>query len=358
VIIGFLNTAPASLVGGYERFMQAFREYANSEGHTVHTLQANPHIARVLYRTKQPASPTNAPQRLPSNVDVLYTKNEPQDVLWGRRLSHRHGIPLIVGFHSDTGRPGGRLASVSRKVYGSRLYQHLLQSATALHFLRETHTSRIDLPPGVAIHVIPNGVDLKRFSPGQHSLHDPLRVLFVGRLDYQKGVDLLVEAIGLLNALSFKPLHFTLAGDGPLRDSVTEATRRFDNVDWVGHCEDVSSLYKSADLVVAPSRWEMFPLVPAEALASGAPLLISDIPSSEVFAPCTAVSLFNLTARDIADALLSFARTYGGNSARYETARLEAREFAEQSLDGREAYNKLMAAFAETLDSNSSRRSG
>jgi glycosyltransferase involved in cell wall biosynthesis len=102
-------------------------------------------------------------------------------------------------------------------------------------------------------------------------------VLYSGRLVYQKGPDLLVEAIPFV--LGFYPrAKFVFAGDGEMRSSVERRTQAL----GVAHAArfigfqsngSLSSLYKACDVVCVPSRNEPFGIVLLEAWSAGKPVV-------------------------------------------------------------------------------------
>lgn len=102
---------------------------------------------------------------------------------------------------------------------------------------------------------------------------DKTHLLFVGRLDRQKGFDILVEAMRRANRSDIV-LH--VVGESVNNDSDFGALP--DNIimhGWVD-AHDLDSWYKSADALIVPSRWEAFGLVVAEAYRNGTPALVSD----------------------------------------------------------------------------------
>ncbi len=122
--------------------------------------------------------------------------------------------------------------------------------------------------------IIPNGVDLERFSPEGPQISwmreagKPV-VLFVGRLEKRKGLDVFLKAV---NGLDVKAV---VVGDGPLKPG-------FDRhqVTFVGEVspEELPLYYRSADIFVAPSiGGETFGIVLLEAMASGLPVIASNI---------------------------------------------------------------------------------
>lgn len=99
------------------------------------------------------------------------------------------------------------------------------------------------------------------------------RILFVGRFDRQKGVDVLLRAVAKLKDQVFA----CIVGDSVV-DNMPLASDA-DNVrlcGWLSSSE-LEAYYKSADVVVIPSRWEGFGLVAAEAMRAGLPVIASNV---------------------------------------------------------------------------------
>ena len=99
-------------------------------------------------------------------------------------------------------------------------------------------------------------------------------VLFAGRLEDYKGIDLFLQA-----ASAFPRTQFYIAGTGPEEAAVREAERQSDNLHLLGFLEanELWSKMASSELVIVPSRWaEAYGLVAIEAMACGTPVLVSD----------------------------------------------------------------------------------
>lgn len=139
------------------------------------------------------------------------------------------------------------------------------------------------------VRVVPNGADLpdeeaeepvaKRWR--ERYLSTPLKPLWViaGRLEEQKGHDLLFEALSSVLKLG---LDFTLvvAGEGSRRSWLEQQSlslRLAPRVQFVGQIEDVGGLLAAADAVLLPSRWEGLPLVLLEAMARARPIVASAV---------------------------------------------------------------------------------
>jgi glycogen synthase len=138
--------------------------------------------------------------------------------------------------------------------------------------------------------VIPNGIDPEDLQPQDHAELERLRaefaapddrlVLLIGRLVYEKGFQLALEAMP--EVIEAVPgTRFLVAGSGTHE---AELRRQADDLGlmqhgsflgWIG--DDVlHSLYRIADVCVVPSIYEPFGLVALEAMASGCPCIVAD----------------------------------------------------------------------------------
>ncbi|CAM5200285.1 D-inositol-3-phosphate glycosyltransferase [Castellaniella denitrificans] len=105
-----------------------------------------------------------------------------------------------------------------------------------------------------------------------------LKIGFFGRLDYQKGADLLPALAGALSADATLHVFGTeVRGRQPLQPHP-----RIQHHGWVAH-QALAAHIASMDVIIIPSRWEGFSLTALEALRAGAPIIVSDLTSlSEV----------------------------------------------------------------------------
>ncbi|MFQ5612763.1 MAG: glycosyltransferase family 4 protein [Anaerolineae bacterium] len=129
--------------------------------------------------------------------------------------------------------------------------------------------------------VIPNGVDLSRFyrPPGLgYNGHRPnLNILFVGRLEKRKGFPYLLRAFRRVRA---QLPQATLTVVGACDPSDIAPYRAEPGLTFVGYCpdEELPEYYRAADVFCAPSTgFESFGLVLLEAMATGLPVVASDI---------------------------------------------------------------------------------
>ena len=208
--------------------------------------------------------------------------------------ARRSDVPYIV-------RPHGALdpflyRQSSRSLLLKRLYERLfdfpnLDAAGAIHYTTEDERDRAaPLKLRAPIFVVPNGVDWERFRtlPPRGALRhkwgvgDAPLVLFLGRLHFKKGLDLLVPAFDALRR-AMPDARLVIAG--PENDDYGAKVRawvRERGLDGAVHFagmltgNDVVQAYVDADVFVLPSYTENFGLAVAEAMACACPVVISD----------------------------------------------------------------------------------
>ena len=163
--------------------------------------------------------------------------------------------------------------------YLRRLHETIAVSAPARDFLRQYF-------PEANPRIVPNGVDTDTFRPG----HTPIRhlrdgmvnVIFVGRLEKRKGLGDLVLGFRELQA-RVPRTRLIIVGDGPLRSRVEGqvAKHRLENVVMAGYVPRsvLPRYYASADIACFPATGgESFGVVLLEAMASGLPVVASEVP--------------------------------------------------------------------------------
>ncbi len=197
----------------------------------------------------------------------------------------RLGIPYIVSLR------GGDVPGF--QPYDLKNYHRL--TAPLIHFLwrgashvvansQGLRNLALSTSGGVPVSIIPNGVDARLFSPLEIRPDGPVRLLFVGRVVRQKGLDVLFDALAGLDA----SLAWTLAvvGDGPARVELAARANRLGLMEkirflgWQGR-EAMPGLYREADIFVFPSRDEGMPNAVLEAMASGLPVVATRISGNE-----------------------------------------------------------------------------
>jgi glycosyltransferase involved in cell wall biosynthesis len=137
---------------------------------------------------------------------------------------------------------------------------------------------------GPAYRILPNVIDVLDASRRAESLASPMlqgiegpRILALGRLCYQKGFDVLLDALAQVRITH--PWTLVIVGDGPEKEALMAKANSLGlgaAVRWMGKASNPFPYYHWADMVVVPSRFEGFPNVPLEAMACGRSVICSD----------------------------------------------------------------------------------
>lgn len=130
--------------------------------------------------------------------------------------------------------------------------------------------------------VIPNGVDIDRYKTAIRKRGSIKQILYVGRLSYEKGVDLLLNAF---RNVSDKQIELVIVGTGPEENKLKHLAQGVKNVDFKGRLEgkELINEFRKADLLVLPSRTEGHPLVLFEGWASKLPVLATNVGDNEEY---------------------------------------------------------------------------
>lgn len=139
--------------------------------------------------------------------------------------------------------------------------------------------------PRSLVTVVENGIDAARFCgeeevpAGTFPSSWTARIGAVGRLEEQKGYDVLIDAMALVRD-RVPGAGLLIAGEGSLRDDLeTRVQERglLGAVRFAGALESVAPLLRSLDVYVLASRWEGLPLTVLEAMAAGTPVVATAV---------------------------------------------------------------------------------
>jgi len=199
------------------------------------------------------------------------------------RLCHRLGIPIVATFHAPFDTRLSVWRGISSAVY--RLYSPALAECDAVIIFSQAQKeilSGLGVPPRV-IHVLPNGVDIDRYSPGPSQALETFgcRRLYsyVGRLDPEKNVDVLLSSF--LDAEPPPDHRLVVVGGGVERRKL-ERRFRDPRVRFLGVVTDERAridILRGSDAFFLPSSVEGLSLAMLEAMACGVTTVATDVGS-------------------------------------------------------------------------------
>ena len=155
-------------------------------------------------------------------------------------------------------------------------------SADVMTDLRANLGDRFHKPLDVIANPI-DGDEVRRLATPAARKTGRFRIVAVGRLNGQKGFDVLVRAMALATSRLKSDWEVLIVGDGPDRESLEELVqqeRLEERIQLLGWMDNPYNLMASADLFVHPARWEGFSITVGEALALGLPVIGTNSPGA------------------------------------------------------------------------------
>lgn len=132
------------------------------------------------------------------------------------------------------------------------------------------------------IEVIYNGIDIQKFSAARiFRSEPPFTILSIGSLRDKKNYTTAIKAFAILRSRISLDVRFRIAGEGILKSTLEQQVKELgleSDIEFLGNVEDVAQLLHSSDIFFMPSSSEAFGIAAVEAMASGLPVVVSDIP--------------------------------------------------------------------------------
>ncbi len=243
-----------------------------------------------------PYSPRIAARARRLGIDVVHAHHPFLLGPVARRRSRRLGVPAVFTYHT-------RYEKYAHYVPLSR---SLVETAAVRLSTRFANRCDAVLAPSALIRdelqargvrapitVVPTGVDLERFQPGDRTAArralglagDGLLILYVGRLDREKSVDRILLAFDRV-AGTVPAVRLALVGQGTeigRLKALAESTAAAPHITFLGvrpH-DDLAAYYRAADVFIFASETETQGLVLAEAAACGTPAVAVSAPGSD-----------------------------------------------------------------------------
>jgi len=298
------------MVGGLAVVVSRHAEWLAKQGHEVHLFtrwaegQAETEYINGHYyqRCKFYPDPNilalahNMSRSFVARLHAVEERNGAFDIIHGHdwHIVDALGRVVVLTYHStEYGRNAGKFGDwwEFREISGKEWYGgYIANRITTISNTMKSELCWLYKIPSDKIDVIPNAIDYQKFQididPGRvkerYGVH-PLApvVLFVGRLDNQKGPDLLVESIPevIRNCWGAR---FIFAGKGGMKNYLQRRVAEL-GVDWATRFlgwipfKEYVELLSSADIVCIPSRNEPFGIVLLEAWATGRPVVATDV---------------------------------------------------------------------------------
>ena len=186
-------------------------------------------------------------------IDIIHTHHR-MAAFYARLLKYL--FPKIKHVYTAHNIFDNRLKLYKYSVQGARVIA--VSIAVKEHLKKQLNLNNVE--------IIYNGIKVDNSKETSSEVTDftGVKIGFIGRLDYQKGVDLLIKSLARLDYSDYK---MYIIGAGQMENELKELVSTYEltsNVEFLGYRDDISALINSFDFLVFPSRFEGFGLALAE----------------------------------------------------------------------------------------------
>jgi glycosyltransferase involved in cell wall biosynthesis len=287
--------APAE-VGGLERVVLSLAAGLRADGHDIHVAAvlgrpAEHSIFAPLRRAGVVVHPLTIRRRAylrersavesvcrQIHPDIVHTHGYRADVI-DAPVARRLGIRTVSTFHGFTGGAWKNRAYELLQLFALRNFDAIVAVARpqAIHLVRSgIPASRIRVVPNAWYHD-QDPLARRQARAAFRVPHGRFHVGWVGRLSWEKGADIFLDAVALLKDL---PIVVSMVGDGPERLALEQQARRLgigSLVTWWGTLPNAGRVFPGFDAFVISSRTEGTPIVLFEAMRSNVPVVAAAV---------------------------------------------------------------------------------
>ena len=200
------------------------------------------------------------------DTDIVYLFYNPYSVFF-----YGMNMPIIGSNHTDSMLAFNHQLKLFKNIYRLIIYKLYYKNINGLHvfpgnkYLLCGNNFKYNM-------LLPNGIDTSLFYPDYNVNNIKIKFLFIAALTKNKGLDILLPLIDKFK--SNNKIEFHIAGAGPMENEIKQRS----NIIYHGivNNDELSKLYREADIFIYPSHADAFPMVILEALSSGLYILCPD----------------------------------------------------------------------------------
>lgn len=186
------------------------------------------------------------------------------------RAARKLRVPFVITVHGFDAHRG------FKRWLRGRVRRRATRVVAVSEALRE-YVMKTDRVPSDRIVTIPNGIDTKKFRPGEKKDEDVFTIVAVGRLVPEKAYDVLLRAVATLRGFNWQ---LQICGDGPERTRLKKLGKELRvsrQIKFLGAINNIPGVLRTADVFVHPSQTEGHGRAILEGMATGLPVIATSV---------------------------------------------------------------------------------
>lgn len=261
------------------------------------------------------------------NFDVIHC-NTPVGGVYGRlaakRLSHKKVLYMAHGFHFYRGAP---LKNWLLYYTAEKMMSHLTDELITINEEDYNRAKKFKLRKNGEVHYVPGvGIDLSKYNieVNKEKLRkelgipkDAFVIISVGELNSNKNHEVIIKSVA---ELENKNIYYLICGNGKLKSYLikfSSSLKISDQIKFLGFRTDIPQLLKVSDVFAFPSKREGLGLAALEAMASGLPLVTSNVHGILDYS-IDGVTGYNYSPNDFEGFAEGINTLYNNNELRYK----------------------------------------
>jgi len=285
-------------LGGMENVVQIFANMQKQRGIKVSVITAGQNVITDAYTDKVPVtrlrSYTIANTKIMPGLFFKLLQLDRNDIVHVHTVqaftpemvylaSKIKGFHYIAQIHLDV--PPSGPAGFLLRYYKSYILKHVLRNACRVVVQTRDYEKLVQQKyglPKAKLTIVPNATDHQISKTAKQLPSHSLRLLFVGRLSFQKNIPFLLESLSLYAKLYDKKFHLKIVGDGDLKENLRNDILKFGlkklvSLEGQFNGKMLEKIYRDSDIFLLSSTHESFALVLIEAMSKGLPIISTDI---------------------------------------------------------------------------------
>ncbi|VYU31368.1 glycosyltransferase [Clostridium tertium] len=277
--------------------------------------------------------------------DIIHVHSALYGGLAAIEIKKKYNIPFVITEHSS-----GVLQGVLRS-HDISMLKDIYDNADYIISVGERLREAIGVYSNKNVEVIPNIVDVTRFSINPSKEDDNFTFISISHLKENKNIDLTLKALKeVINVHSNTRL--IVVGDGPEKENLMNISKDlmiYNNINFVGAIsrEKLNDVINKADAFVLPSKYETFGIAYIEALACGLPIITSKCGGPEdFFSEKIGLMISECNVHELSNAMIKIIES----SNKYNPSYL--REYVKERFSKEVIAKKVLDVYNHVLNEN------